>query len=162
MVYYAGTINVIKMEQQNKETTGSSERKFYRSSTERIIGGVAGGLGEYFETDPVFFRIALVLMIVLGAGSAVVIAYLAACLLIPVRPSENIREKKTFSNELLGVIFMLTGLIILLDWFWPLFWMVGKFIGAVLLVLMGFYIYKGHKLLGQKKETSNEETGTKS
>jgi phage shock protein C len=32
-------------------------RKLYRSSTNRLIAGVCGGLGEYFKIDPILFRI---------------------------------------------------------------------------------------------------------
>jgi phage shock protein PspC (stress-responsive transcriptional regulator) len=46
-----------------------------------VLGGVCAGLGRYFNTDPVFFRIgAIVLALIGGAG---VLLYLAALLLIP-------------------------------------------------------------------------------
>ena len=32
-------------------------KKLYRSETDRKIAGVCGGLGEYFDIDPVLFRI---------------------------------------------------------------------------------------------------------
>ncbi len=35
-------------------------RKLRRSRRNQIIGGVAGGLGEYFDTDPVLFRLGFV------------------------------------------------------------------------------------------------------
>ena len=46
-----------------------------------MIGGVCGGLGRYFNVDPIIFRIgAVVLAFIGGAG---LLAYLAALLLIP-------------------------------------------------------------------------------
>ncbi len=35
-------------------------RKLRRSRCNQVIGGVAGGLGEYFDTDPVLFRLGFV------------------------------------------------------------------------------------------------------
>ena len=36
-----------------------TDRKLYRSNTQRVVAGVCGGLGEYFAVDPVWFRIGL-------------------------------------------------------------------------------------------------------
>jgi phage shock protein PspC (stress-responsive transcriptional regulator) len=51
------------------------------SAKERMIGGVCGGLGEFFELDPVLFRAAfLVLAFIGGLG---ILLYLVLWLLIP-------------------------------------------------------------------------------
>jgi phage shock protein PspC (stress-responsive transcriptional regulator) len=56
-------------------------KRLLRSRENRVLGGVCAGLGRYFNTDPVFFRIgAIVLALIGGAG---VLLYLAALLLIP-------------------------------------------------------------------------------
>lgn len=62
------------------EATPSS-RRLTRSSSDRVIAGVAGGLGRYFSIDPVVIRIAFIV----GAffGGAGLIAYGAAWLLVP-------------------------------------------------------------------------------
>jgi phage shock protein PspC (stress-responsive transcriptional regulator) len=60
---------------------GPQPRRLLRSRQDRVLGGVCAGLGRYFNTDPVFFRIgAIVLALIGGAG---VLLYLAALLLIP-------------------------------------------------------------------------------
>lgn len=61
-------------------------RRLYRSRTERVIAGVCGGLGEYFEVDPVVFRLVWVLVSMLMAGVGGVVAYVIACILVPLRP----------------------------------------------------------------------------
>lgn len=59
------------------------EKKIYLSNTNKKLGGVCGGLGEYFNIDPVFVRILWVLSIFLhGVG---LLAYLIAWLVIPRR-----------------------------------------------------------------------------
>ncbi|HZK66441.1 MAG TPA: PspC domain-containing protein [Chloroflexota bacterium] len=35
-------------------------KRLYRSSTERMLGGVCGGLGEYFNVDPTLVRLGFV------------------------------------------------------------------------------------------------------
>ena len=61
-------------------------RRLYRSRTESVIGGVCGGLGEYFNIDPTFIRIIAVLLIFPdGIG---ILAYLIAWVIIPRRPLE--------------------------------------------------------------------------
>jgi phage shock protein C len=48
------------------------EKRLYRSRTDRIVGGVCGGLGEYFGIDPTLVRLAAVLLtLVNGVGVAV-------------------------------------------------------------------------------------------
>ena len=36
---------------------GPQPRRLTRSSSDRVIAGVAGGLGRYFDIDPIIFRI---------------------------------------------------------------------------------------------------------
>ena len=38
-------------------------RRLTRSSSDKLIGGVAGGLGRYFGVDPILFRIAFVVRV---------------------------------------------------------------------------------------------------
>ena len=63
------------------ETTAAHRSQLSRVRDDRIIGGVAGGLGRYFGIDPVIFRIGFFASLFLGgAGIAL---YIAAWLLIP-------------------------------------------------------------------------------
>ena len=48
---------------------GSESKKLYRSRTNRLIGGVCGGLGEFINIDPTIVRIVFVLGMLLGLGS---------------------------------------------------------------------------------------------
>jgi len=57
------------------------EKKLKRSCKNRIIAGVAGGLGEYFDIDPVLFRLMFVLLAF--AGAAGILIYIIAWLVIP-------------------------------------------------------------------------------
>ena len=58
-------------------------KKFYLSETDRKLGGVCGGIAEYFEIDSLLVRIGfLVLLFGLGTG---LLAYLLLWLLAPRR-----------------------------------------------------------------------------
>jgi phage shock protein PspC (stress-responsive transcriptional regulator) len=56
-------------------------RRLTRSREDRIVGGVCGGLGRYFNVDPLLFRIAAVALVFVGGAG--VLLYLAALLLVP-------------------------------------------------------------------------------
>lgn len=59
-------------------------KRLYRSRTDRKIAGVCGGLAQYFDVDPVIFRLAWVLLFFLG-GTGLII-YLIAWIIIPLEP----------------------------------------------------------------------------
>ncbi len=61
--------------------TGPAPRKLLRSTGDRIIGGVGGGLGRYFDIDPIIVRITLVALAVFGGVG--IFVYLAALLFVP-------------------------------------------------------------------------------
>ncbi len=56
-------------------------KKIYRSKTNRVIAGVCGGLGEYFNIDPTIVRLLWVILIL--AGGSGIIAYIIAWVIIP-------------------------------------------------------------------------------
>ncbi len=59
------------------------EKRFYLSETDKKIGGVCGGLAEYFDVDSLIVRIIFVVL-VLGYGTGL-LAYLLLWLLAPKR-----------------------------------------------------------------------------
>jgi phage shock protein C len=60
-------------------------KKLYLSETDKKLGGVCGGLGEYFEKDPTVIRILFVLLTLLSFGLGLV-AYIAMWLVMPKKP----------------------------------------------------------------------------
>jgi phage shock protein C len=52
-----------------------------RSTSDRHVGGVAGGLARYFGVDPVIVRVGFVVATLLSGAGAV--AYLALLVLVP-------------------------------------------------------------------------------
>jgi len=54
-------------------------KKLTRSSSDRVIFGVCGGLGKYFKVDPLLFRLGF-LVLVLGGGSGILLYILLTIL----------------------------------------------------------------------------------
>jgi phage shock protein C len=79
-----------------EDTTTESERNTYtaperallrRSYQDRMLGGVAGGLAQYFGVDTTIVRIAFVVLTVVGGAG--IPLYLAGLLLIPEEGSDQ-------------------------------------------------------------------------
>ncbi len=59
-------------------------KKLYRSNRDKMLGGVAGGLAEYFAIDPTLVRI--IFVVSLFAGGAGVLAYIILWIVVPEEP----------------------------------------------------------------------------
>ena len=57
--------------------------KLYRSRENRVLGGVCGGLGEYFDIDPTLVRLLFVFGAFLGVPGALLLIYLVMWLIVP-------------------------------------------------------------------------------
>ena len=57
-----------------------NSRILTRSTDDKMVAGVAGGLGEYFGVDPVLFRVGFVAATLLSGVGA--LAYLALVLFV--------------------------------------------------------------------------------
>jgi phage shock protein PspC (stress-responsive transcriptional regulator) len=60
---------------------GSRAPRLSRSSSDRVVAGVAGGLGHYFDVDPVMFRIGFAVSVLFGGVG--ILAYAMLALLVP-------------------------------------------------------------------------------
>ena len=58
-------------------------KKLYRSRENLMLGGVCGGLGEYFDIDPTLVRLLFVFGAFLGIPGALVLIYLVMLILVP-------------------------------------------------------------------------------
>jgi phage shock protein C len=131
------------------------DKRLYRSRRNAVIGGVCGGIGEYFDIDPVLVRVIWLFAVFSGVG---VLAYLVCWLLIPQKPyqgankvdsqyeggyydeyqdhhSEERREK---TKLILGAGLIIVGGFSLMQRFMP--WFDFDLIWPVILILGGFYL----------------------
>lgn len=71
-----------------------SNKKLYRSESDRILGGVCGGIAEVYDLDPSLVRLAT-LLIILTTGVGLLL-YLAAWIIVPdesqVKNHKNVKD----------------------------------------------------------------------
>ncbi|MBQ4223536.1 MAG: PspC domain-containing protein [Prevotella sp.] len=60
------------------------QKRYHLSQTDKKLGGVCGGIAEYFDVDPLLVRIAFIILF-LGYGSGLLV-YILLWLLAPKNP----------------------------------------------------------------------------
>lgn len=70
-------------------------QRVYRSHEDRIIGGVCGGLGEYFDVDPTILRLGWVAITIFTGIIPGVLIYIIALFIIPRATAEKRSLQKT-------------------------------------------------------------------
>ena len=58
-------------------------KRLYRLPEEKKIAGICAGLGEYFDLDPVFFRLFFLALLLLGGTG--LLAYIVMWIMVPVK-----------------------------------------------------------------------------
>lgn len=108
----------------DEQTSSEPEppRRLSRSTQDRMVAGVAGGLAEYIDVDPVFVRLAFVLGTIFGAGVGLLI-YVVAWIVMPAgdrdptpaRPRAGRRRERHMGGALVfGLILIVVGGVTLL------------------------------------------------
>ena len=72
------------------------KKKWYRSRKDKMIGGVAGGIAEYFDIDPTIVRILFVVGLFMGAGF---LAYIVLWIVVPEEPYGLESNQQTSTNS---------------------------------------------------------------
>jgi phage shock protein C len=126
--------------------------RLYRSRTDRMLGGVAGGLGQYLNVDPVLVRLAFVALLLAGVGF---FAYIIAWIIVPEEPVDATYlppadpppppqrpAGSTGARMIFGSVLVAVGSLLLLDAVIPgnlfrLFWPMAIIAGGAGLLLYG-------------------------
>jgi phage shock protein C len=66
-------------------------KKLYRSTDDKKIAGVCGGLGEYFDIDPTIIRLVWVALALAAGGG--IFAYILAWIIVPEQPAVTVVEE---------------------------------------------------------------------
>lgn len=132
------------------------EKRVYRSRKNKVIGGVAGGLAEYFDIDPVIVRVIFVVTAV--AWGISILAYIILWIAIPENPKfdeeeflEDLepdyvkeadeiysRNKKTNRKVIAGIILIAIGSLILMKKFLPVIqW---SYVLPFIIIVIGAYV----------------------
>jgi phage shock protein C len=134
-------------------------RRLTRSRTNRVFAGVCGGLAGYLGWDPVVIRIAYVILTLLSFGSAGVLLYLIAWLVIPLEPESPVgiaaaeRTPRSRARITVGVLLVIAGALALLDSFMP--WFLHMFTvhvtASIILIVAGLAL-----ILWQREESPEQ------
>ena len=126
------------------------ERKLYKSSRDRVLAGVCGGIGEYFAVDSVIIRLLWVVFVLMGGAGLV--AYIIAAIIIPEKPIGNMTgdeytryEENDYeqtnrgrnSGVIIGIILIIFGASVLIKEFVP--WIPKDFFLAAILIGLGIF-----------------------
>src|SRR3954465_9110761 len=114
-------------------------RRLTRSSSDKVVAGGAGGLGRYFDIDPIIFRIGFVVLTL--AGGAGVLAYLAAWVLVPPDPAAGEIPADRSRAATIAVAAVLTlAAVVLLGHGW--FFFAPPLIGLGLIAIVGVLLWR--------------------
>ncbi len=135
-----------------------SEKKLTRSRSDQMIAGVCGGLADYLDLDPVWVRLAfVVLLFASGVGLPV---YIVLWIIMPVGNGITAASAETTATDHLkvevdngnngrvsqpvtiGAILLLLGLYFLLQEIGWLTWLHGGIIWPLLIIGFGIYLIK--------------------
>ncbi|MDH3308193.1 MAG: PspC domain-containing protein [Acidimicrobiia bacterium] len=114
-----------------------------RSTTDRVVGGVAGGLGRYLGVDPVILRIAFVLLAISG-GSGVLL-YIIGWIAIPEEKPGDILGPGTGAGRMngrivIGSVIIVVGSILLLSQWLP---SVDQYLWPLAIIAVGLVVMFG-------------------
>lgn len=90
----------------------TAPRALRRRTDDRVIGGVASGLGDFLNIDPLLIRIGFVGLMVFGGMG--LLLYIAGWLLIPEQTSnhsiaENVLRRIASGNRVVMIVFVVIG-----------------------------------------------------
>lgn len=94
-------------------------KRLFRSRTDSVLAGVAGGLGEYFSVDPVIIRIAFAISLFIGGLGA--FAYLAIAIFVPATPLAPGETPPARGDRPPWVAWVVGGLAIVVAISWGIF-----------------------------------------
>ena len=103
-------------------TTTSTPTRFRRSERDKVIGGVAGGLGRYLGVDPVIVR--LLFAVTALAGGFGIVAYVLAWVIVPADDDPALDRPATSpalggdAGRIGGVVLVVLALFALGDGWW--------------------------------------------
>jgi phage shock protein C len=117
-------------------------RRLSRSSHDRVLAGVCGGIAEYYGSDPTMIRLVAAVLGVITGIFPLLLLYILAAVIIPedgvpagVAASTTIRPARSGRGALiLGALFLILGSAALVDRMWHVDW---ELFGPVVVMAIG-------------------------
>lgn len=84
-------------EEGQKEKTQTGERRFFRDSKRKVLGGVASGMAHYFGIDPIWVRLIIIATLILWfLGGFVLLTYIILWIAVP--SNDKLEDDKTIKK----------------------------------------------------------------
>jgi phage shock protein PspC (stress-responsive transcriptional regulator) len=130
----------------SEHTTDTGAGRLERSRSDRMLAGVAGGLGAFFDLHPAVFRVSFVVLTLMGGAG--ILIYLAAALVMPDEGKLDsaavaaLRRRRPWVLVVLGVLAVVPLAVLSEVPFWPRghAWPFLLVAGALLLWLAWFAV----------------------
>jgi phage shock protein PspC (stress-responsive transcriptional regulator) len=123
-----------------------SPRLLRRRATDRVIGGVAAGIADYLNIDPVLVRAIFVGLVIFGGAG--VVLYLGAWLLIPIEGQDRSPFEQALPRFgwLPTVVLIIASVAFLFGVVFPSvnggFYIDGWMVGILVLVVIGIFLLR--------------------
>ncbi|HEY1276722.1 MAG TPA: PspC domain-containing protein [Thermoleophilaceae bacterium] len=131
-------------EQPTRQLGGASEqpRRLFRSRSDRVLGGVCGGVAQYFGIDAVIVRVVAVALVFLGGAGALV--YLAALLMVPDEHGAAAANSGNLRGRLLtglAAVLLAIAFLSIFPWGWNNWFLPGVVVPLGVLALLGLGVW---------------------
>lgn len=130
--------NMIYLNMKKSESKQVFTQRFTRSSSDKVLAGVAGGIAAFFEIDANLIRLIFVLFTVFG-GSGVLI-YIILWILMPedtLKPGQEVKQNDDNSKQLFAGTVIAIGIFLLLNNFGLLWWFSLQKLWPLILIMLG-------------------------
>jgi phage shock protein C len=149
-------------------------KRLYRSYENKMLGGICGGLAEYFDVDPSVMRILAVISLFVSGGMTILV-YIVAWIIIPLsepgpvatgKPKtepvrmDEIPRVSPWTSYLPGLALIFFGSLLLIREHW--LWFSWGDMWPIFLIALGLVlIFTGKRSLGKEQQISAENENTK-
>ena len=113
------------------------EKRLVRSRRDRVIGGVLGGLSEYFDLDSTLVRLIFIFIALISIKGALLL-YIVLYLVIPDEKQTKESSSPQKSHTALGITLILLGFLLFFNELYH--FLTFKLIWPFFLIVLGFYI----------------------
>jgi phage shock protein C len=149
-------------------------KKLHRSFNDKMLGGICGGLAEYFDVDPSVMRILAVISLFISGGMTILV-YIVAWIIIPLSDPGTVSTDKPrtapvkmdqpprvspWTSYLPGLALIFFGSVLLIREHW--FWFSWNEMWPIILIALGLIlIFTGKRSLGKDHQTMAENENSK-
>ena len=141
-------------------------KKLHRSYDNKMLGGICGGLAEYFDVDPSVVRILAVISLFVSGGMTILV-YIVAWIIIPLNEPGAVSAEKPkpalvrfdetprispWTSYMPGLVLIFFGSILLVREHW--FWFAWRDMWPIILIALGLVlIFAGKRSPSRESQT---------